>query len=50
MTDPANTSLSKLIVHKVGNKLLEDGVQVSDELIDFSRQEELIIICDRKGC
>lgn len=41
MTDPANTSLSKLIVHKVGNKLLEDGVQLSDELIDLSRQEEL---------
>lgn len=41
MTDPGKASLSKLIVHKVGNKLLEDGVQVSDALIDLKRQEEL---------
>jgi hypothetical protein len=33
--------LGKLIIHKVGNKLLEESVLLSDELTDLSRQEDL---------
>lgn len=33
--------LDKLIIHKVGNKLLEDGVTLSNELIDLSGKDGL---------
>lgn len=33
--------LSKLIIHKVGNKLLEDGVTLSTDLVDLSGKQDL---------
>jgi hypothetical protein len=42
-----NAVLKKLIVHKVGNKLLEDGVTLSNTAIDLSRQKELAPILIR---
>ena len=36
-----NAILEKLIIHKVGNKLLEDGVSLSSENIDLSAQQGL---------
>jgi hypothetical protein len=36
-----NAALNKLIIHKVGNKLLEDGVTLSNEQIDLKNQEDL---------
>lgn len=41
MVDFAEAKISKLIIHKVGNKILEDGVQLSDEMVDVSMQPEL---------
>lgn len=41
MLDFAEAKISKLIIHKVGNKILEDGVQLSDETIDIAMQPEL---------
>jgi hypothetical protein len=35
------TTLNKLAIHKVGNKILEDGVVLSEELIDLKGKEEL---------
>jgi hypothetical protein len=36
-----NASLSKLIIHKVGNKLLEDGVSLSNEVVDLAGKDDL---------
>ncbi|MBT1703663.1 nucleoid-associated protein [Chryseosolibacter indicus] len=41
MLDFGEAKISKLIIHKVGNKILEDGVQLSDEIVDVSMQPEL---------
>jgi hypothetical protein len=41
MTDLANAELQKLIIHKVGNRLLEETVVLSDEPTDLSSQEGL---------
>lgn len=38
MTDLNGTRLVKLIIHKVGNKLLEESVIFSDELTDLSQK------------
>jgi hypothetical protein len=38
------SNLSKLIIHKVGNKLLEDGVSLSNEQIDLQQQKDLSTI------
>src|SRR5687768_1310308 len=44
MVDFGQAALSKLIIHKVGNKLMEDGVRLSAELIDLKGKEELTTI------
>jgi hypothetical protein len=41
MVDFGTATLSKLIIHKVGNKLLEDGVTLSGELIDLKGKDDL---------
>jgi hypothetical protein len=41
MIDFGKAELSKLIIHKTGNKLMEEGVILSDETIDISRQTAL---------
>jgi hypothetical protein len=41
MVDFTNAELKKLIIHRVGNKLLEDGVTLSNEQIDIAKQPEL---------
>jgi len=41
MTDFGKARLQKLIIHKVGNKLLEESVLLSDQLTDLSGQENL---------
>jgi hypothetical protein len=41
MTDLARAELQKLIIHKVGNRLLEENVIHSDEATDISGQERL---------
>ncbi len=38
MTDLGSARLRKLIIHKVGNKLLEESVLLSDELTDLSQE------------
>lgn len=38
MTELSSAELRKLIIHKVGNKLLEESVLLSDELTDVSRE------------
>jgi hypothetical protein len=35
------TTLKKLIIHRVGNKLMEEGVTLSNATIDLARQKEL---------
>lgn len=42
MLDFSQTQLSKLMVHKVGNKVLEDGVTLSDEPIEIKGNEALV--------
>lgn len=39
--DSDKGTLSKLIIHKVGNKILEDGVLHSSEQIDLAHQPDL---------
>lgn len=41
MTDFRRAQLRKLIIHKVGNRLLEESVLLSDELTDLSAQPDL---------
>jgi hypothetical protein len=41
MVDFTNAKLTKLAIHKVGNKLVEDGVQLSNELVDLNQQTDL---------
>jgi hypothetical protein len=41
MVDFKKSTLQKVIIHKVGNKVLEDGVTLSNDVIDLTRQEEL---------
>ena len=41
MTDLGTAQLRKLIIHKVGNKLLEESVLLSDELTDIGNQPDL---------
>jgi hypothetical protein len=41
MVEIAKATLNKLIIHKVGNKLLDDGVVLSSEPVDLSGQEAL---------
>lgn len=41
MTDFSRAQLLKLIIHKVGNRLLEESVLLSDELTDLSAQPDL---------
>jgi len=41
MTDFSRAKLRKLIIHKVGNRLLEESVLLSDELTDLSTQPDL---------
>jgi hypothetical protein len=42
MTDLARAQLRKLIIHKVGNKLLEESVLLSDEPVELSSQADLL--------
>jgi hypothetical protein len=41
MTDFSRAQLIKLIIHQVGNKLMEESVLLSDEMTDLSTQENL---------
>lgn len=41
MTDFRRAQLLKLIIHKVGNRLLEESVLLSDEMTDLSAQPDL---------
>jgi hypothetical protein len=41
MIEFGRATLSKLIIHKVGNKLLDDGVTHSNETVDLSDKEDL---------
>lgn len=41
MIDLSRAELQKLIIHKVGNKLLEDSVVLSDEATDLTAQPDL---------
>jgi len=41
MTDLGSAQLQKMIIHKVGNRLLEESVVLSDELTDLSAQDNL---------
>ncbi len=41
MVDFAQASLSKLIIHKVGNRLLEEKASLSNTQIDITRHEDL---------
>lgn len=41
MTDSGTAELKKLVIHKVGNRLLEERVLLSDELTDLSGQPGL---------
>jgi hypothetical protein len=42
MQDFSEASIRKLIVHRVGNKMLEDGVLLSDELLEVSENDDLL--------
>lgn len=44
MNDFGKAELTKLIIHQVGNKLLEDGVQLSGATIDLKEKPELVKI------
>jgi hypothetical protein len=41
MIDFGKAKLEKLIIHQVGNKLVEDGVSLSGDLVDLGKQEDL---------
>jgi hypothetical protein len=41
MIDFTNAAIHKLIIHKVGNKSLEDGVMLSDTAIDLTGKKDL---------
>jgi hypothetical protein len=41
MIDFTNAAINKLIIHKVGNKLMEEGVVHSDAVIDLAGKQEL---------
>ncbi|MEO5601661.1 MAG: nucleoid-associated protein [Cyclobacteriaceae bacterium] len=41
MIDFQKAVLSKLVIHKTGNKILEEGVTLSNEVVDITRQTEL---------
>jgi hypothetical protein len=44
MIDFTRTRISKLVIHKVGNKLLDDGVILSNEPVNLSHEEQLSTI------
>ena len=41
MLDFSNTSLNKIIIHRVGNKSLDEGYKLSDKTIDLLHQPDL---------